>query len=1660
MITRRIKISIVTGVLFILLVGLAHAAPFAEQIHFVQPDGTAIDLWGEGDEFYADFETMDGYTVVFDSARNAYCYARLSADENQLESTGQLVGKINPQTLGLPQHLRIRPTAMQQIARENFLRWDEVMGVTRKWSEKKAAMRATATSAAGEVVMAPPSFTTTGTKVGLTLLIDFDDDPATIPQAEIVKYCNADSYTNYGNNGSVKKYFLDNSKNLLTYSNVVTVYIRIPNSKHPKSWYNDITKGCGGQGRLLITDAIAIMKALPNYTTQILPLFNDVTVDSNNRVVMLNVFYAGGNGGRWRYGLWPHSSALSTILELSPGGKKLYLYQITNIGSTLKLGTFCHENGHLLCDFPDIYDYDEPRDSVGGAGNFCLMGYRASDINPPQICAYLKRAAGWANVTELSSLDTLTATLMSSGSGFNQFYRYTKPGVPTEYFLLENRQKTGRDASLPASGIAIWHIDELGDKDNQSLTTNATHANYEVTLEQADNLWHFQRNQNYGDANDLYRNGNSAAGYSNQFTDNSAPNSRWWDGSLSGAIFRDFSASSVSMTFQVGAVILPDVYEADDTSATAKEIDNGVTQTRNIHVAGNVDWAQFTIGPYGASNVLIETAGPSGDTEMWLYGPDNSTTQIAYNDDATLLSRWSVIRTNSLAAGKYYIKVTEYRNDGMIRSYTLRASWLNRPDSYEADDTPATAKEIDNGVTQTRNIHVAGNVDWAQFTIGPYGASNVLIETAGPSGDTEMWLYGPDNSTTQIAYNDDATLFSRWSVIRTNSLPAGKYYIKVTEYRNDGMIRSYTLRASWLNRPDSYEADDTPATAKEIDNGVTQTRNIHVAGNVDWAQFTIGPYGASNVLIETAGPSGDTEMWLYGPDNSTTQIAYNDDATLFSRWSVIRTNSLPAGKYYIKVTEYRNDGMIRSYTLRASWFNRPDSYEADDTPATAKEIDNGVTQTRNIHVAGNVDWAQFTIGPYGASNVLIETAGPSGDTEMWLYGPDNSTTLIAYNDDGNGRWSVIKTNSLPAGKYYIKVTEYRNDWMIRSYTLRASWFNRPDSYEADDTSATAKEIDNGVTQSRNIHVAGNVDWVQFTIGPYGASNVLIETAGPSGDTEMWLYGPDNATNQIAYNDDGNGHWSVIRTNSLPAGKYYIKVTEYRNDWMIRSYTLRASWFNRPDSYEADDTSATAKEIDNGVTQTRNIHVAGNVDWAQFTIGPYGASNVLIETAGPSGDTEMWLYGPDNSTTQIAYNDDGNGRWSVIRTNSLPAGKYYIKVTEYGNDWMIRSYTLRASWLNRPDSYEADDTPATAREIDNGQTQTRNIHVAGNVDWAQFTIGPYGASNVLIETAGPSGDTEMWLYGLDNSATLIAYNDDGNGLWSVIRTNSLPAGKYYIKVTEYRNDGMIRSYTLRASWLNRPDSYEADDTPATAKVITNGVTQIRNINVVSNADWAKFTIESNGASNVRIETGGPSGDTVMWLYGPNNEAIELAYNDDTSTTSRWSLITLPALGAGTYYIKVEDYRNDDVIPSYTLRASWVNGGISPDVYEADNTAATAKLIANGATQTRNIHLVGDEDWVKFTIGPLMGINVRIETGGAGNYDTKLWLYAPDGTTLIASNDDSSGLWSMVTVPALGPGTYYILVQDYANDGTIGSYTLRANWMQYGFITNQLVVPVDR
>ena len=53
-------------------------APFInEKFTFTNPDGSTIDVVGSGNQYYARFETEDGFTVVKDPSSGFYKYAQL-----------------------------------------------------------------------------------------------------------------------------------------------------------------------------------------------------------------------------------------------------------------------------------------------------------------------------------------------------------------------------------------------------------------------------------------------------------------------------------------------------------------------------------------------------------------------------------------------------------------------------------------------------------------------------------------------------------------------------------------------------------------------------------------------------------------------------------------------------------------------------------------------------------------------------------------------------------------------------------------------------------------------------------------------------------------------------------------------------------------------------------------------------------------------------------------------------------------------------------------------------------------------------------------------------------------------------------------------------------------------------------------------------------------------------------------------------------------------------------------------------------------------------------------------------------------------------------------------------------------------------------------------
>lgn len=544
------------------------STPFSSKIFtFTQPDGTKIQVRGWGDQHYAVFETMDGYTVMKNPTTGFYEIAQVSTDGTMLEPAPGPRGNLDGTRAAVQPGLRINREAARARGLEGALRLGGRRCDQRR-EQHKNLMRAARTLTGP--LFAPPQRATIGDFVGLCLLVDFSDEPGTISRDEVNKFCNQQGYTGFGNNGSVFDYFFANSIGQCRYTNIVAPYYR---AQHPKSHYTDRNIPQGVRARQLIVEAITHFKA--NGFD-----FTPLTADSGGFVYAMNVYYAGEVVNNWAEGLWPHAWHLETRIELVPG-KFAFDYQFTDMSHQLTLGTFCHENGHMLCDYPDLYDYGG---ESGGVGAYCLMcaGGNINEKNPTHISAYLKRLSGWANsVTTIQHNQQVTLS-----AGQNDFAMYAKNSG--EYFLVENRLKVGRDISLPDEGLAIWHVDEDGNNSNEQMTST---QHYELSLEQADGDFRLETTRQYGDSTDLYGQNNK------RFANTTTPSSKWWDGTPSQLDIFEISAPGNAITFRTkltedGQTIR---YESTPGLNIPDNRAEGVTDTITINQAAIITSVKVTL---------------------------------------------------------------------------------------------------------------------------------------------------------------------------------------------------------------------------------------------------------------------------------------------------------------------------------------------------------------------------------------------------------------------------------------------------------------------------------------------------------------------------------------------------------------------------------------------------------------------------------------------------------------------------------------------------------------------------------------------------------------------------------------------------------------------------------------------------------------------------------------------------------------------------------------------------------------------------------------------------------------------------------------------------------------------------------------------------------
>jgi len=573
-----------------------------------QPDGTAITLRLIGDEWYQFHQTTDGFAVVRDD-EGWWVYADLD-DVGQYRASKFRVGDRSPQAARFLEETgpRLRESATiirQKTDAKHRINMQSIIEFARDASGKRR---------------------TTNMKVPV-ILIEYTDLAETYNNASFDDMMNQ---SNYNGTGSFRDYYLEISYNDLDVTADVFGWYTAASTE---ATYGNSMGTAAASG--LVREAVDAAQASSSVT------WSDYDNDSDGDVDVVFVVHAGqgaecggsGSGNR----VWSHRWALvATSNHVNYGGKWINDYviqpEISCFGTNqhIEVGVFCHEFGHAL-GLPDLYDTVSANGDSEGIGNWGLMagggwgGNGSTPDRPTHMCAWSKIENGWITPTVVGTNQT-GVSIPQVETNATAFKLWSNGSAGQQYFLVENRQKTGFDADLPNSGLAIWHIDESKRVVNNTDNGDETHKL--VDMEAADGAVHMDNEVNRGDAGDVFPGSTS----NTTFDASSSPNSRDYVGGDTAVCVDNISASSSTMTadFCVTSGMGPNLLVRDCANDVGAEPDvpcNGNwVQSLDIWIDNNDDGI-IDAPIQGAVNHLYirnwNIGGPTTDAKIrcWYVNP-------------------------------------------------------------------------------------------------------------------------------------------------------------------------------------------------------------------------------------------------------------------------------------------------------------------------------------------------------------------------------------------------------------------------------------------------------------------------------------------------------------------------------------------------------------------------------------------------------------------------------------------------------------------------------------------------------------------------------------------------------------------------------------------------------------------------------------------------------------------------------------------------------------------------------------------------------------------------------------------------------------------------------------------------------------------------------
>ena len=414
------------SILFISILTPLLAVPaYPYPVVFTQPNGEEITLIMQGDEFVKFAQTLDGYTLLYNT-EGYFCYAQKN-EQGNIEPSVFYAEDISKRNANVSNMLA-KTSKELRFSSAQMSMYLQIREMVQHESENSKD-------------------NTTGVRKLLVILMQFSNKSFIKNQEDFDNLFNQIKYTEYGANGSVKDFFLESSYNKL---DVQTTVAGPFTAAHNHAYYGN---GFGSARDLAREGVYAAYAAGIN--------FADFAI--GGEVPSFYMIFAGHGeeAGGGADCIWSHAWSIDPVflngVKISSYACSPELSGASGINIT-RIGVICHEFGHSL-GAPDYYDTNYEEDGqYQGTGTWDLQASGSWNDNgrtpaPPnprsKVYTY-----GWATVIELNSAQTVT---IPSARLYENAYFRINTQTNNEYYILENKIRGGFDNNIPGVNMLIYH---------------------------------------------------------------------------------------------------------------------------------------------------------------------------------------------------------------------------------------------------------------------------------------------------------------------------------------------------------------------------------------------------------------------------------------------------------------------------------------------------------------------------------------------------------------------------------------------------------------------------------------------------------------------------------------------------------------------------------------------------------------------------------------------------------------------------------------------------------------------------------------------------------------------------------------------------------------------------------------------------------------------------------------------------------------------------------------------------------------------------------------------------------------------------------------------------------------------------------------------------